>query len=39
MRGFPGGYERDARVTIESFQPLPFTLLSMAPRMYTSRDE
>ncbi len=29
-QGFPGGWERDARVTIESFQPLPFTLLSVA---------
>lgn len=39
MRGFPGGYERDARVTIESFQPLPFTLLAMAPRMNVSGQE
>jgi hypothetical protein len=39
MRGFPGGFERDARMTIESFQPLPFTLLSMAPRMLVSGEE
>ncbi len=39
MRGFPGGFERDARVAIESFQPLPFTLLSMAPRMTVSGNE
>jgi len=37
--GFPGGFERDARVTIESFQPLPFTLLSLAPRMTSSGGE
>lgn len=31
--GFPGGWERDARATVESFQPLPCTVLAMSPRM------
>lgn len=39
MMGFPGGWERDARVTIESFQPLPFTILSLAPRVLASGGE
>lgn len=39
MVGFPGGWERDARVTVESYQPLPFTLLSMASRVLASGGE
>ena len=31
--GFPGTYDREARVIVESFQPLPFTLLSIGPRI------
>jgi hypothetical protein len=37
--GFPGGYDREARVVVESFQALPFTLLSLAPRLEVSEGE
>jgi hypothetical protein len=33
LMGWPGGYDRDVRVSVESFQPLPFTLLSLSPRV------
>lgn len=31
--GFPGGYDREARVVVESWQALPFTLNSIGPRL------
>ena len=30
---FPGGWTRDARITIESSDPAPFTLLAIAPEV------
>ena len=37
--GFPGTYDREARVVVESFQALPFTLNSLAPRLETGEGE
>lgn len=37
--GFPGRYDREARVVVESWQALPFTLNSLAPRLEVSDGE
>lgn len=37
--GFPGTYDREARVVVESFQALPFTLNSLAPRLDIGEGE
>jgi hypothetical protein len=39
LLGFPGTYDREARVIVESWQPLPFTLQSIGPRMTVSEGE
>lgn len=37
--GFPGSYDREARVVVESYQPLPFTLTSLSPRVTVGEEE
>ena len=32
---YPGDFERDGRITVESYQPLPFALLALMPRVDT----
>ncbi|MFA5580506.1 MAG: hypothetical protein WDA25_00975 [Paracoccaceae bacterium] len=37
--GFPGTWDREARVVVESFQALPFTLNSIGPRLDVTEGE
>lgn len=39
IAGFPGGWDREARVVVESFQPLPFTLNSISARAAMGEEE